>query len=329
MNAEPASEAQDPKPARWAWVQRTVAALFLALVAYLIYQQAREIDWPQVWQTLLSYPPSLLLQAGGVAALGLLLYSCFDVLGRRYAGHQLATRQVIAIGLISYVFNLNLGSVIGGLALRFRLYSRLGLDYAEISRVVGLAMVTNWLGYFLLAGLAFALYPVSLPPNWQFNTEALQGVGWGLLVLGVAYLVLCARARRRTWCVRGKAFTLPSGQVASLQALLGMANWLLMSGVIYTLMPTSLSYPTVTTALLLAAVAGLLTHVPGNLGVLEAVFVALLGHRVPPHQLLAGLLGYRLLYYLIPLVLASTAYFYAEARAQRKAKADAAEPDSP
>ncbi len=330
MSQESAPAAAPAAPAngtsRWAWAKRVAGGLFFVVVVGLIVQQARQIDWAQVLHTLLSYPPALLAQAGAVAALGLLLYSLFDLLGRRYTGHRVATGQVMGIGLLSYIFNLNLGSLVGGLALRFRLYSRLGVDYAAITRIVGLAMLTNWLGYFFLAGLAFALYPVNLPPNWQVSTEGLHVVGWVLLVAGTAYVGLCARAKRRQWCVRGQALTLPSGRVAALQALLGVGNWLLMSAVIFILMPTSLSYSTVTSTLLLAAVAGLITHVPGNLGVLEAVFIGLLGHRVPAHELLAGLLGYRLLYYLIPLVLATGAYFYAEARSPRPETEGSAQP---
>ena len=68
--------------------------------------------------------------------------------------------------------------------------------------------------------------------------------------------------------------------------------------------------------LLIAAVAGVITHVPAGLGVLEAVFVALLSHQVPKGELLGALLAYRAVYYLGPLVLATAAYLLVEARAK-------------
>ena len=76
--------------------------------------------------------------------------------------------------------------------------------------------------------------------------------------------------------------------------------------------------------LLLAAIAGVVTHIPGNLGVLEAVFLALLSQRMPQHELLAGVVAYRVIYYLIPLAIAAAAYVVMEARAKRMASASTA-----
>ena len=73
--------------------------------------------------------------------------------------------------------------------------------------------------------------------------------------------------------------------------------------------------------LLIAAIAGVILHIPAGLGVTEAVFIALLSHRVPEGQLLAALLTYRAIYYIAPLLLAATLYVLVEARARRTAAA--------
>ena len=99
-------------------------------------------------------PRPALLAAIGFALASHLLYSCFDLIGRRYTGHELPTRKVMAVNFISYAFNLCLGSLVGGVAFRYRLYSRLGLDNGVITRIVSMSMLTNWLGYMLLARLA-------------------------------------------------------------------------------------------------------------------------------------------------------------------------------
>ena len=75
-----------------------------------------------------------------------------------------------------------------------------------------------------------------------------------------------------------------------------------MGGVIWFLLEQQLPYPTVLAVFLVAAVAGVITHVPGGLGVLEGVFLALLSHRISQDQLLGALLAYRALYYLLPLI---------------------------
>ena len=70
----------------------------------------------------------------------------------------------------------------------------------------------------------------------------------------------------------------------------------------------------------MAAVAGVITHVPAGLGVLEAVFVTMLSSRLPAAQLLAGLLAYRAVYYLLPLAVAAALFAHVEWRRERSFK---------
>ena len=147
--------------------------------------------------------------------------------------------------------------------------------------------------------------------------QGLQWLGAGLVLAGLAYLLLCSLSRKRKFHWRGYKVQLPSGRMALLQAAMGTTNWLLLGTLVHALMPHSLDWASVMQVLLLAAMAGVLTHVPAGLGVLETVFMALLGHRAPPHDLLAALLTYRLIYYLAPLLLALALYLLTEARARK------------
>jgi uncharacterized membrane protein YbhN (UPF0104 family) len=296
----------------WTWVKRALLIVFLTGVGWLIVQQARHIAWAEVLTSVRAYSWGTLLVCGALAACSLALYSCFDLLGRHYTGHPLPTQRVMTVTFISYVFNLNLGALIGGVAFRLRLYTRLGLDTGQITRILTLSLVTNWLGYLLLAGSLFALHPLPLPPSWKINAAGLQLLGAGLLTVGLAYLLLCALSKRRSLGWRGHQFELPSGRMAALQAAMGTANWLLLGTLVHALMPTQLDWVSIMQVALLAAVAGVLTHVPAGIGVLEAVFVALLAHRAPSHELLAALLAYRLMYYLAPLLLALLMYLLTE-----------------
>jgi uncharacterized membrane protein YbhN (UPF0104 family) len=106
--------------------------------------------------------------------------------------------------------------------------------------------------------------------------------------------------------------------MALLQLAMSCANWSLIGGVIWFLLQGAVGYPHVLAVLLVAAVAGVVTHVPAGLGVLEAVFVALLAHQVPEATLLGALLAYRGLYYLLPLTVATLGYLATEVRARRR-----------
>ncbi len=301
----------------WTWLKRGATFVFFVLVAGLLVSQARNIEWGQVLTSLEDYP---LTAAWGAVALMLAsftLYSCFDLLGRHYTSHQLPTPTVMLVTFVSYAFNLNLGSLVGGVAFRFRLYSRLGLRNGAITRIMSISMLANWMGYLLLAGLVFSLKPPTLPPGWALTSDHLRLIGGVLLAVAGGYLAICAFSRQRTLGLRGHEIELPSLRLAALQLVMGAGNWLIMSSIIFILFQHRIEFSAVVSVLLLAAIAGVITHIPAGLGVLEAVFVALLSHLMPTADLLAALVAYRVVYYLVPLGVASAAYLAMEARARQ------------
>jgi glycosyltransferase 2 family protein len=304
----------------WPLFKRITGLLFFALIAWLLYTQARNIDWDKVLNALEHYPVTAAWGAAALAATSLLLYSCFDLLGRHYTSHTLGTPAVMLTTFVCYVFNLNLGSVVGSIALRYRLYSRLGLATGTITRIMTLSMLSNWLGYILLAGLVVSIRPPQLPPDWGIDPGELRLIGAVLLALAAAYLAACAFSRRRSFMVAGHEIELPSVRLAALQMMMGACNWLLMSCVVFILLQHKVGFPEVVSTLLLGAVAALITHIPAGLGVLEAVFIALLSYRMPQHDLLAGLVAYRVVYYLVPLAIASVLYLAMESRAKHLAR---------
>jgi uncharacterized membrane protein YbhN (UPF0104 family) len=300
----------------WPWARRILTAAFFALVAGYSIRYARNVDWGEVWQTMLDTPPGVLAAACAGVAASFALYCSFDLLGRRYTGHKLPKFKTWQVNFISYAFNLNMGSLVGSVAFRYRLYGRLGLDVPTITRVMSLSILTNWLGYLLLGGLAFLFFPLALPAEWDIDDHVLQVAGALLALVSVAYVAACAFSRRRSLRLRGHRMTLPSGRMAMLQLAVSCLNWSLIAGAIYVLLQQQVDYVTVLTVLLLAAVAGVVTHVPAGLGVLEAVFVALLGAQLAPALLIGTLLAYRALYYLTPLALAAVAFAVLEIRAK-------------
>ena len=310
---------QPPLHAAWPYVKRILTWAFFAAVAWLIVRQARTIEWSQVLESVRGYQLSTLAIAALFAAFSHALYSTYDLIGRRITGHKLPATRVAAIGAISYAFNLNFGSLVGGVAFRYRLYSRSGLDNPTITAVLGISVATNWLGYLLLAGAVALWHPLDLPDDWKLGTSALRALGIVLTLVPLAYLAMAWKSRRRSWTVRGRELTLPKLRFATLQLAVSTVNWAVIAAVVYTLLERQVDYPTVLGVLLLAAVAGVLTHVPAGLGVLEAVFIALLVPPLNTPALVGVLLTYRALYYLAPLLLALVLYASVEARGRVKA----------
>jgi hypothetical protein len=88
----------------------------------------------------------------------------------------------------------------------------------------------------------------------------------------------------------------------------------------WALLQGQVDYPTALSVLLMAAIAGVILHIPAGLGVIEAVFIALLSHRIPEHQLLGALLAYRAVFYLLPLIAGALLYLKVEVRTRKPRK---------
>lgn len=310
--------------------RRILGGAFLLLVAVVLVHYARTVDWQAVAASIRATPLTVLGRALLLSAVTLVFYSCMDLLGRHYTGHDLPVAQVMRVNFISYAFNLNLGSLIGAIGFRLRLYAQLGLSRDTITRIISLSVLSNWLGYLVLGGLVFTFRPLELPSNWRIGTQGLRVLGPGLLALAGIYIALCLSQDGRGWRVRGRILRLPPPRMVAAQLLIACGHWLAMAAILFILLRGAAPYPAVLGVLLVAAVAGVVTHIPAGLGVLEAVFITLLSHRVPVPQLLAALLTYRTLYYLLPLGVALLMYLAFEARrgAALGPQADEAAPSS-
>ena len=305
---------------RWPLIKRILTYVFFILVAGLLIGLARNLDWQEVYSTLRNYRAETLWMAGAAALGSYVVYCFFDVLGKRYARHDLPLRQILPVTFVCYAFNLNLSAWVGGIALRFRLYSRLGLRPSQITRVFTLSLLTNWLGYMWLAGLIFVMGWITPPANWEIGFTALRVLGAGLLLACVVYLGLCGFSKRRSWTIRGHEIHLPSLRLALIQLVLGAANWSLMALVMYFMLSRQAAYPEVLGILMISSIAGVVTHIPAGLGVIEAVFVAMLADEMSKGAIVAGLIGYRVIYFLIPLLFATLVYVVLEARAKKLRK---------
>ncbi len=297
--------------------------LFPVAVLALLARAAQAIDWKNVLSAMAGFDATTLAAAALLTVASYLVYACYDIGARRYAHHSLSTRRVMSTAAIAYALGLNIGALIGGTGARFRLYSRAGLGVAAITRIVGFSVSANWLGYLLLAGVLFATGMVQPPPRFASLANALMWTGWLMLAASALYVFACHRLHGRMLHIRGHHFRLPSVPLALTQFGLAALNWALMAGILFVLLPAPIDYPTVLGALLFSAVTSALVHVPAGVGVLEAVFIAALGHRIPIVSILAALLAYRALYYLLPLGAALLAYLLMELRSRKAAHAAA------
>lgn len=304
-------------PPKWrARLARGLMLAVLAVVVVLLVRYARSTDWAEVGQALRGYGPARIAGCLGLVALSYLLYCGYELLSRWQVGLALPPLRTAAIGLVSYAVSLNLGALVGGGGLRLRLYGREGVAAGQVVRLALFAVATNWLGYCVLAGAALAAGVVPLPAR-AGSPVLWRVLGAAMVALALAYLLVCARWSGVRLQVRGRTFEVPRLRMAALQLLLSSLNWAILGALMFLLLPDGVGYPRVLAVVLVAALIGIILHTPAGLGAWESAFMFTLGRELGQSAVVAALLAYRGLYYLVPLGVALLVHALLEAARPR------------
>lgn len=271
-----------------------------ALVLFLLHHELREYHWHEVVAQVRDVPWTRLALAVALAGVSYAVLTGYDVLALRWIGHPLPYRQTAFASYVAYVVSHNIGpAFLGASAIRLRLYGAFGLSAADIGGVVVFTSLTFWMGFLPIAGVALLVEPL---PASVVPMAASRTLGVVLLAAFVAYLAACALVRAplrwRTYELR-----LPSLPMALAQVALSCADWIAAAAVLWVLLPAGVasSFVALLGAFVLAQLAGLLSHVPGGLGVFESSLLFLLGDAAAGPAVLASLVVYRVAYYLLPL----------------------------
>ena len=278
--------------------------LFVAAVLILRHE-LKGYSYHDVMAEFRSTPWTSWLLAMGLTILNYLVLTASDSLALRYIGRPIAYRRLALASFIGYAFSHNT-TIVGGSAARYRIYSSLGLSAGEVARVVVVCGLTFWLGFFSLSGVALLLAPRHIPEALHLPISSIRPVGAVFLAIAGSYLLATA-LKRTPLHTRGWEFPLPSLHLSLGQLGISSLDWTLAAGVLYVLLPADpgLTFSRFLESFLLAQAAGLLSYVPGGLGVFETVIVILLADVIDTSSVVGSLLLYRLTYYLLPLGTAS------------------------
>ena len=251
--------------------------------------------------------PLQIAAAIGFTAASYLVLTGYDVIALRVIGRPLPWRTAAFAAFVSYAVANNLGlALLTGGSARYRIYAAAGLSAADIGRVVATAAMTFWAGFIVMAGLALVLHQGAL----VFGATALSVVfqrlvGFGILA-GATALVIASGNRGRTLRIGRWHLPLPSGRQALAQIGVAAVDLALASAALWVLLPDpgAVAFPVLFLGYILAIVAALASHVPGGVGVFEAVMLATLPALGKP-GLMAALIAYRAIYYILPLIVAA------------------------
>jgi uncharacterized membrane protein YbhN (UPF0104 family) len=283
-------------------------ALSLAIIGFAIfvlYRILHGIDFSELVVALKATDPKDVALAALFVALGYFTLTFYDLFALRTIGADHVPYRIAALaGFTSYSVGHNVGaSVFTGGAVRYRVYSAWGLTAIDVAKVCFIAGLTFWLGNATVLGLGIAYEPQAasaidqLPP-WLNRVIALTA----LAVLGgyVAWVWVKPRVIGRSdWVV-----TLPGGPLTLLQIVIGIVDLACCALAMYVLMPDDphIAFIKLAVIFVAATLLGFASHSPGGLGVFDAaMLVALI--EFGKEELLAGLLLFRLLYYVVPFAL--------------------------
>lgn len=290
-------------------------ALFVAGL-WSLYHLLRDVSLREVETQIRAVSAGHLAGAVAATAAGYAALVCYDWSALRYIGRRLPARSVALGGFLGYAVGNTVGlSALSGGAVRYRVYSALGLGLADIARISAFVAVASGVGATLIGMAALTAYPDALRAALPLPPALVQLVAGAGFVAANA-LIWWASLRGGVLHMGRMSLPAPRPGVLGAQMLITAFDMCMGALVLYLLLPHAgtIGYVPFLAVYLAAMMAGIISHVPGGVGVFETVVIAALPASVPVTDAAAALLLYRLIYYILPFVAALAILAGAEGR---------------
>ena len=292
----------------WNRIGFLLSATIITVALVVLYRQLRGIDLNELYEALGHVQKTHIAIAALAVAAGYGTLTFYDWFALRAIGRKEIPYRIAALaGFTSYSVGHNVGAtVFTGGAVRYRIYSAWGLDAIEVAKICFVAGLTFWLGNAAVLGLGITYEPEAASAIDQLPPWLNRAFGIAILVVLASYVSWVWSAPRLLgrggWEVK-----LPNGPTTLLQIAIGILDLACCAFAMYMLMPDQPNIDFVTLAVIFvtATLLGFASHSPGGLGVFDATMLVALW-QFDKEDLLAGLLLFRLLYYLVPFALALT-----------------------
>jgi len=279
-----------------------ISVLVIGIACYVLFHMLRGIEVEDVLDAIKETEPRQIVLAGLFVAAGYFTLTFYDLFAVRAIGHNHVPYRINALSAFtSYSIGHNVGaSVFTGGAVRYRIYSAWGLNAIDVAKICFLAGLTFWLGNAAVLGLGIAYHPEAASSIDQLPPWLNRMFAVGILLALVAYVAwVWSRPRvvgRGPWTV-----VLPGGPLTLLQVVIGIVDLGFCALAMYVLVPDepNLGFVVVAVIFVSATLLGFASHSPGGLGVFDAAMLVGLW-QMDREELLAGMLLFRMLYYLAP-----------------------------
>ena len=288
------------------WKRLGIAAslLIIAFAITTLVRTLRGVDTGVILIALTEIP----LHRIALAALCVIGAFCtltfYDFFALRTIGKKQVPYRIAALSsFTSYSIGHNIGAtVFTGGAIRFRIYSDYGLNAIDVAKICFLSGLTFWLGNTFVLGIGMAWHPWAASTMDQLPPAINRLIAIGAIIAIVAYLGWIALGdKRRELGQNGWKVELPSARLTLLQILIGVVDLGFCALAMYLLMPAQpgIDFVSLAVVFILATLLGFASHAPGSIGVFDAAMLVALP-EFGREQLLATLVVFRILYFLIP-----------------------------
>ena len=293
----------------------------LLIAFFMLYHKLSMFSIARLKQGLLSVPRERIAETALLTACYYWLVTGYDTLAFRFIRHPLPYRRIALAAFTGYAFSHNVGmTMLSSGSVRYRIHSSFGLTATETAKVIAFSVLSYWIGCLTVSSVIFLLLPLRIPHvlHFPFHTVRILGITSLSLLITYGCLTLGSKAISNIGNVQ-----LPKLRptIFVLQMLLGSLDWILASGILFLLLPQAqlIGFPHFFEIFVLAQIAGLLSQVPGGIGVFESILLLLLPSGFPVSVTIGIVLLYRLIFYIVPLMVATALLLTHEVRlAKRK-----------
>jgi uncharacterized membrane protein YbhN (UPF0104 family) len=301
------SAPEKPKPehklTRWLGPMLSIALIvgsFFVLRAELV-----DVSLADIQQGIHRASSGQLMFAIGFTVLSYIFLAGYDALAMRQLGLKILLATVVFASFTSYAISFTLGfPLLTAGTVRYRIYSASGVSSSKVMSLTLIAGMTFILGMAVVVGIGLMWQAEAISMINQATAHINQLAGMAVLSAILVYLVWAAAKRRH---VRIKHFLieLPTLGVSIGQLALGAADVCAASAVLYVLLPEGhgIAFETFAAVYAFGCILGVISNVPGGIGVLESTILGAFSSVAKP-DLIGALLLFRLCYYLGPFILA-------------------------
>src|SRR3954468_11144063 len=294
----------------WKRLGIALSVLIIALAITHLVRTLKGVDSAVVLVALTELPPHRIVLAALCVVGAFCTLTFYDFFALRTIGKTQVPYRIAALSsFTSYTIGHNIGAtVFTGGAIRFRIYSDYGLTAIDVAKICFLSGLTFWLGNLFVLGLGLAWHPWAASAMDLLPPSVNRLIAFACLAGIAAYLgwIFTGKGRRQLG-QRGWKVVLPSARLTLVQIAIGVADLGFCALAFYLLMPVNpdIDFVSVAVVFILAQLPGFASHAPGSLGVFDAAMLVALPQFTREH-LVATLLLYRVLYFVIPFMLAIT-----------------------